>query len=90
MAKRIKTNHIHTADLKGRVYCYYTNSVAILLTKDAPCHSCPYLVGSAQGKGVECLYYDGTNKPTAVFYTPSDAEQYAERHNADSEKLQRV
>ncbi len=76
-----KTNHINFADSNGEIYCYRTNKVTVLNNEwwEEQCNVCPYLNGSAQGDGVECLYHDASNRPFIEFWDAADSEIDAKR-----------
>lgn len=58
-----KTNHIQS----GRCYCFLKNIVTDVpgehIEKICLGEKCPYMNGSYQGRGIECLWDDGTNDP---------------------------
>lgn len=61
---KVKTNHIQS----GVAYCFLKDMYVPIISSNhiqRVCikESCPYFNGSAQGDGVECLWYDGTNSP---------------------------
>lgn len=58
----VKTNHIQS----GIAYCFWQNKIVEVPGPhvDEVCwDGCPYLNGSNQGEGIECLWNDGTNTP---------------------------
>lgn len=55
-----KYNHINIADQFGNVYCRKLDKVVELSHSHSEyhCSGCPMFAGSAQGNGVECLWFD--------------------------------
>lgn len=53
-------NHINYPDASGNIYCRMEN--ALIKYDIEHCSKCPLMSGSAQGKGVECYYYDAVFK----------------------------
>lgn len=58
-----KTNHIQ----RGLAYCYLKDELVEVpgphIQEVCLGEKCPYLTGSAQGEGIECLWDDGTGIP---------------------------
>lgn len=78
MKKEIrKTNHINYVDTDGQVYCFRKDSVVQLNSNQWKfCAKCPYLNGTAQGDGVECLYADGSNEDFISFDDSAESDDY--------------
>lgn len=59
----IQTNHIWT---ENPIYCHKLRKVLVAdinhLRNECGAN-CPFYTGSAQGQGVENVYYDGSNEP---------------------------
>lgn len=74
---KVKTNHAQYG--AEAVYCYRIEQVLDGLTQEhmaTQCQGgCPFFAGSYQGKGVECLYYDGTNQPIDLEPDPYQLEE---------------
>lgn len=92
-----KTNHINYSDPDDQVYCYRIDKVVVLDEKhwSEYCFKCPYLNGSAQGGGVECLYHDGSNRPFVEFDDSTEAwsdavEQKAKMGLADQDEAREL
>jgi hypothetical protein len=57
------------------IYCHYTEQVLKFTHEHAEKYcfrGCPYYWGTAQGEGVECRFYDGTNQPIALNVNPEE------------------
>jgi len=79
-----KTNHINFGNGNGKIYCYRFNKITVL---DANwwrdnCNVCPYLNGSAQGDGVECLYDDASNRPFVELWDAEGSELDSKKQKA--------
>ena len=58
-----KTNHLQVA----MAYCYLKRVIVAVpgphIADVCLGEKCPYMAGSVQGEGIECLWDDGTNEP---------------------------
>jgi hypothetical protein len=58
-----KTNHLQT----GLAYCYLKRQIVPVpgphIADVCIGEKCPYMAGSVQGEGIECLWDDGTGRP---------------------------
>ncbi len=74
----MKTNHVQ----RGLAYCYFINDIVEVPGPHVEdvClgRQCPYLNGSAQGEGIECLWDDGSDEPFTVDEAPSVLQGMAE------------
>lgn len=50
--------HLNFADEKGKLFCKKKDKVVKKAPQYDGCWECPYLFGSLQGRGVECLWND--------------------------------
>ena len=51
-------NHFNYMDRNGQIFCKRQNKVRKVAPKYKGCDDCPYLFGSLQGIGVECMWED--------------------------------
>ena len=51
-------NHFNYMDGNGRIFCKRQDKVRKVAPKYKGCDGCPYLFGSLQGIGVECMWED--------------------------------
>ena len=51
-------NHFNYMDGNGRIFCKRQDKVRKVAPKYKGCDDCPYLFGSLQGIGVECMWED--------------------------------
>lgn len=51
-------NHFNYMDRNGQIFCKRQNKVRKVAPKYKGCDDCPYLFGSLQGMGVECMWED--------------------------------
>ena len=51
-------NHFNDMDGNGRIFCKRQDKVRKVAPKYKGCDDCPYLFGSLQGMGVECMWED--------------------------------
>ena len=51
-------NHFNYMDGNGRIFCKRQDKVYKVAPKYKGCDDCPYLFGSLQGIGVECMWED--------------------------------
>ena len=51
-------NHFNCMDGTGRIFCKRQDKVRKVAPKYKGCDDCPYLFGSLQGIGVECMWED--------------------------------
>ena len=51
-------NHFNYMDGNGRIFCKRQDKVRKVAPKYKGCDDCPYLSGSLQGIGVECMWED--------------------------------
>jgi len=72
-----KTNHIHSPDEDGRVYCFLHDEIEPLTSEflQQTCANCAFFEGTAQGEGIECLYQDGSGRIVETYVDPVEAKQ---------------
>jgi WD40 repeat protein len=65
----MQTIHLNYATEDGKVFCKKENRiVSVDIDK---CDNCPYLSGSLQGDGIECIWDDPSSKETFMsVYNP--------------------
>ena len=51
-------NHFNYMDRNGQIFCKRQDKVRKVAPKYKGCDDCPYLFGSLQGIGVECMWED--------------------------------
>ena len=51
-------NHFNYMDRNGQIFCKRQDKVRKVAPKYKGCDDCPYLFGSLQGMGVECMWED--------------------------------
>ena len=51
-------NHFNYMDKNGRIFCKRQDKIRKLAPEYKGCDDCPYLFGSLQGIGVECMWED--------------------------------
>ena len=51
-------NHFNYMDKNGRIFCKRQDKIRKLAPEYKGCDDCPYLFGSLQGMGVECMWED--------------------------------
>lgn len=51
-------NHFNYMDKNGRIFCKRQNKIRKVAPEYKGCDECPYLFGSLQGMGVECMWED--------------------------------
>ena len=51
-------NHFNYMDENGRIFCKRQDKVRKVAPEYRGCDECPYLFGSLQGMGVECMWED--------------------------------
>lgn len=51
-------NHFNYVTKSGKVFCKRQNRVRKIVPEYKDCDKCPYLFGSLQGQGVECMWKD--------------------------------
>ena len=61
-----KINHINFPDPNGKVYCYAQNKIVSFNDVFVKCSKCKYFNGTAQGRGIECLWEDTKAKTDIV------------------------
>lgn len=49
-------NHFNYMDRNGQIFCKRQDKVRKVAPKYKGCDDCPYLFGSLQGMGVECMW----------------------------------
>ncbi len=49
-------NHFNYMDKNGRIFCKRQDKIRKLAPEYKGCDDCPYLFGSLQGMGVECMW----------------------------------
>jgi hypothetical protein len=64
----IETNHIWTTD---KIYCQRLKAIVNLTQEHVSenCLTCRFFAGTAQGEGIENVYYDGSNE--AILSNPN-------------------
>lgn len=69
-------NHFNYVTKSGKVFCKRQNRVRKITPEYKGCDKCPYLFGSLQGQGVECMWED--IKPDSPFgnYVYDPQEEY--------------
>lgn len=51
-------NHFNYMNGNGRIFCKRQDKVRKVAPEYKDCDKCPYLFGSLQGQGVECMWED--------------------------------
>ena len=71
-----KVNHFNYMTKDGKVFCKRQDRVRKIPPEYKDCDKCPYLFGSLQGQGVECIWED--IKPDSLFghYVYDPQEEY--------------
>lgn len=66
-------NHFNYTDTHGKIFCKRQGKVRKLSVN--LCSDCPYLFGSLQGQGVECMWEDIVPPPSPCGYYVQDPQE---------------
>ena len=80
MAIHLKSvNHFNYMDGNGRIFCKRQDKVRKVAPEYKGCDDCPYLFGSLQGMGVECMWEDIVPPPVPCGYFVHDSKEESVR-----------
>lgn len=69
-------NHFNYATKSGKVFCKRQNRVRKIAPEYTDCDKCPYLFGSLQGQGIECMWEDIKPHSPCGHYVYDPQEEY--------------
>lgn len=76
MSVKLETvNHFNYVDEHGKVFCKRQDKVRTIAPDYESCDDCPYLFGSLQGQGIECMWEDIVPPPAPCGYYVQDPEE---------------
>ena len=82
-------NHFNYMDGNGRIFCKRQDKVRKVAPKYKGCDDCPYLFGSLQGIGVECMWEDVPPLSPVGLEVPDPQEEFTRVSRLIDEKILR-